>query len=467
MASLFTRIYKCLRTPTVAPSFKPQLPAMTLQTHCINCFQPITNAGKCRNCSFNLSNAYGFDAKGKCVNSEILPPFTDLAEGRYRTGRVLGRPGGFGIVYAGFQASLQRAVAIKEYFPFGNNLAQRDSETSHIIPEAKKLKVFKLWQEQFIKESQILSSLHHPQIVSICDLIEANGTMYMILERLDGVTLTEYMGGQQRTPHGVNFGQRLLPQIVSKLMHAAIKALEVLHENPKNPIMHLDLNPNNIFIRANNPENLTLLDFGLARRIDNPIPKELDLSAGNPDFMAPEQRGKNAKITLAADYYSLGASMYAAITGSLPYPTAAQLSSGSIALPDIRGQFHGADKNLAATIMACVELDPQRRPRSIQDIRNRLNTPVPSSNQVSPIIPPHITPNTPGDPKKPSGPKPHNLVFLKLFVVIILLIILALFAIAWVDPEWWEFWKIQLPKWYAVLKATSANYIKWLQRYFS
>ena len=111
-----------------------------------------------------------------------------LQGGRYRVERTLGQ-GGFGITYLGTQIYLSRKVAIKEFFMDG--FCMRDTTQYVTAPTDTNKGLVESFRRKFIKEAQNIAKLKHPNIVSIIDVFEDNGTAYYVMESLDGGSLLD------------------------------------------------------------------------------------------------------------------------------------------------------------------------------------------------------------------------------------------------------------------------------------
>ncbi|MDG4597733.1 MAG: bifunctional serine/threonine-protein kinase/formylglycine-generating enzyme family protein [Candidatus Contendobacter sp.] len=350
---------------------------MDRATHCPNCFQEPAPAPRCSHC--------GFDAASYLETNEILPLFTTLAGGKYRVGRVLGR-GGFAVVYAGFVAKgLKRKVAVKEFFPRLPRALEASRQGVEVTVPKEQAAAFETQKKRFLLEAEILAQFRQPRLVQIDDSIEENNTIYLIMERLTGHTLSEHLGGLWDDQGGLLKAARALPpEDVSRLLYAALEGLEVLHGHAP-PVIHRDLTPNNLFLEGEQVERLKVLDFGLARL---GIAKA-SILAGTLDFAAPEQLGYYGRhITPATDFYTLGASLYTALTGLSP-PGAIQRHAKQppkpLSLPP------SVDSTLAQVIRACLEIDPEKRPQSVTEIRQRLAAGTVLFPDPEPLPPPPLT----------------------------------------------------------------------------
>nr|MDQ2696855.1 protein kinase [Pseudomonadota bacterium] len=266
---------------------------------CPDCFQSLDGGQHCPHC--------GFDAGAYRDASHYLPLFTPLRQGAYLTGRVLGAPGTFGIVYAGWHASLDCPVAIKEYFP--QPLAERARGAVTVRPRGSGQDLYRRWQARFLQEARLLARFRgHAHIVDVLDVFEDHGTACLVMERLRGRSLGEHLGGVSSATGGPVLARRLSPAQAGALLDGLLAALEALHGARPEAVFHRDLSLNNVFLANDDPARPKLLDFGLARTGGGPL-GSLSAGAGTPGFAAPEQL-TDGRITPATDLYALGGVLY-------------------------------------------------------------------------------------------------------------------------------------------------------------
>ena len=161
--------------------------------------------------------------------------------------------------------------------------------------------------ERFTREAQVLATLHHPNIVSyVAHGHTSEGQQYLALEWLDGEDLARRL-----TRGPLSFSDTL------KFLRRIASALAVAH---RKGIVHRDIKPSNLFLRNDDIDRVTLIDFGIARRElpERPITKT-GFSIGTPAYMAPEQSRGEREITAAADVFSLGCVVYECLTGEPLY----------------------------------------------------------------------------------------------------------------------------------------------------
>ena len=207
--------------------------------------------------------------------------------GRYELKRELGT-GGMGAVWLARDRSLRRDVALKILLP-------EVATTPGMI-------------ERFEREVRATAELTHPNTVRVFDGgVTDDGLWFFAMEPLTGETLRSLLDRERTLSVGRAVG--LLRQAAGALAEAHVRG-----------IVHRDVKPENLFICGTRPEQLKLLDFGIARvpsRADGPALTGVGWVVGTPAFMAPEQAG-GMQATPASDVYSLGAVLYCALTGRPP-----------------------------------------------------------------------------------------------------------------------------------------------------
>lgn len=375
------------------------------KTHCPDCFSSPAPQHICERC--------GFDRVRYQDDAVYLPEFSLLANGRYAVGRVLGRPGGFGIVYCGWHQGLHRRLAIKEFFP--RELVNRSRDSGQISTGKGTAEMFESWKSHFLREARLLARFQdHPHVVTAYDVFEDNGTAYMAMERLEGQNLYEYLGDLQRNDMGqLAVARRLNPAEAKALLEALLSALETLHGDLHEPVYHRDLTPNNIFLPYGDPARAKLLDFGLARSGEEDMRHTSTIGVGTPGFAAPEQLHREGRIGAYTDFYALGAVFYIALSGKLAPNVPVRLMG--LPLESLAELAPELDPRWCALIDACLDLNPKRRPQSVAEIRERLAAPMPPTEQINsdsretilePV--PKSVPQTPKQPRQSAPPAPEK-----------------------------------------------------------
>lgn len=238
-----------------------------------------------------------------------------LYNDKYQLLNVLGE-GGFSLTYRGawkteVQGSLGAIptlvpVCIKEYF--FKDYCLRNPKTGFIETNSETGKeIFGKNKEKIIKEAQILSEIHHPNVVNVLEVFKQNNTVYIVMEFISGLSLKQLV--EQK---GV-FSEDKLKKIVYKIG----QALDYIHG--KN-ILHLDIKPSNILMDRN--QNPKLIDFGISKRYDLTDDQQTSttLQAASKGYASIEQYDSEAMQVFSPrpDIYSLGATMYFLLTGQVP-----------------------------------------------------------------------------------------------------------------------------------------------------
>jgi beta-lactam-binding protein with PASTA domain/predicted Ser/Thr protein kinase len=204
-----------------------------------------------------------------------------LFDGRYKILRKLGA-GGMANVYLAEDQELGRRVAIKI-------LNERHANDEQFV-------------ERFRREAKNAAGLSHPNIVSIFDRGEAEGTYYIAMEYLDGRSLKELI--TKRGPAPINVAVDYARQILA--------ALRVAH---RQGLVHRDIKPHNVLVDGEGRIKVT--DFGIARAGPSQMTEEGSI-IGTAQYLSPEQ-AQGAPVTPASDLYSVGIVLYELLTGQVPF----------------------------------------------------------------------------------------------------------------------------------------------------
>lgn len=223
-----------------------------------------------------------------------------MIAGRYRLERELGR-GAMGAVWLATDEVLGRSVALKQ-------LIALDGVSDAAVE----------------REAQLAARLVHPNVVAVFDLVRDDDKPWLVMEYVEGKTLAHMVRDDGPLP--VEDAARLIGQIASALRSAHAAG-----------IVHRDVKPANIVVgRA---ERAKLTDFGIARGVDSQTTQTGQVT-GSPAYLAPEI-ATGGRATPASDMWSLGATLFQALTGEPPY---------------------GIGDNALATLYRVVHEDPPRTP---------------------------------------------------------------------------------------------------------
>lgn len=294
-----------------------------------------------------------------------LKPGTILAD-EYRIERPLGA-GGFGITYLAEEIALARKVTIKEYFPV--DFAARDP-AEDVVPRSRDSEGDYSWGlDRFLAEAQTLARFNHPNIVRVYRFFQARNTGYIVLHYEEGESLKSWLKGLGRAPRQ--------PEL-DRLLEPLLNALEIVHDAD---YLHRDIAPDNIMIRRDGQP--VLIDFGSARGDIAKHSKTISALV-KPGYSPYEQYATIAKQQGAwTDIYSLGATLYEAVTGRRPPDAPSRMVSdelvptGDAALSSYRPRF-------LAAIDKALRLDMGERPRSVAEWRAELLAPAPAPKRAEP-----------------------------------------------------------------------------------
>lgn len=217
-----------------------------------------------------------------------LQDLTGQIFGQYELRQLIG-VGGMGAVYRGFQANLEREVAIKV---LSTALA---SETGYI--------------ERFYREAKTAAALEHAHIVPVYDYGIQRDISYVIMRLLAGGTLAERVRFCLERERSLP-----APSEVGELLRQVASALDYAHSQG---VIHRDIKPSNIMF--DNQGNAYLVDFGIAKLMEATSSLTgTGVAMGTPIYMPPEQ-WRSENLAPAADQYALAATVYGLLTGRAPY----------------------------------------------------------------------------------------------------------------------------------------------------
>ncbi|MFI3291264.1 MAG: FHA domain-containing serine/threonine-protein kinase [Opitutales bacterium] len=222
-----------------------------------------------------------------------------IIDKRYNVLKVLGA-GGFGIAYLCQDLSLNVQVVLKECFPEPQQVGLIRQGSEIFALSQKDLESFDYFKNSAIKEAKRISAINHSHIVQIKDSILTNGTVYIVMDFVEGKGLDEIIKERQ---FNIDF--------VFNLLTSLLQALDALHS--KN-IFHKDLKPENIIIRKNNSP--VIIDFGAARSATEL--KQSKTEIYSDFYSAPELRYADMTVDGRCDIFSLGVIIHEVITGKVP-----------------------------------------------------------------------------------------------------------------------------------------------------
>src|SRR5215216_540581 len=255
-----------------------------------------------------------------------------IVAGRYVLRVPLGR-GGMGVVWRAHDAVLGREVAVKEVV-FPPTMAEEERRPA---------------QARVLREARAAARLNHPGAVTLYDVVQDQGSTFIVMELVAAPTLAELV--REQGP--------LAPGRVAELGAQLAGALEAAHGAG---IVHRDVKPGNVMVTDRGAK---LADFGIASLQGDPQLTSTGLVIGSPAYMAPEQARGEASGP-AADFWALGATMFYAVEGEPPF-----------------------DRGTSIATLAAVVNDPPRVPRRagpLTDVLTALLAKDPAARPTGPKV---------------------------------------------------------------------------------
>lgn len=265
--------------------------------------------------------------------------------GRYEIEQRIGK-GGMGVVYLASQSALNRKVVVKV-------LARELGEDSEAIT-------------RFEREALGLSQLTHPNIVTIYDFGRDKELAYIVMEYVDGMTLSQHV----RRAQVLGFDE---------FAHISTQIMDALAEAHARGIIHRDIKPSNIMLceRHGHANFVKVLDFGLAKLIHDSVEvtKKQNL-VGSVAFLAPEQI-LGLEFDQRVDVYALGVLFYYMLSGQKPFRGEDDLSilyqhihKDPTPLAEVLPAHHQVPEEIIRIIHQCLSKDPRQRPENARELLN-------------------------------------------------------------------------------------------------
>lgn len=282
-----------------------------------------------------------------------------VLQGRYQILSRLGQ-GGMGAVYRAWDTRLKISVAIKEMTP-----------QPGLDPQ-----VLEGLRQQFRQEAQTLARLSHPHLVRVGDFFEEEGNTYLTMDFVEGESLAELIRRQGALPeaHVLAWADQLLD------------ALAYCHSRG---VIHRDIKPQNVIIRSDG--QAVLVDFGLVKLWNpaDPQTRTAMRGMGTPEYAPPEQYDVAGHTDPRTDIYSLGATLYHALTGQAP-PTATMRIANPAQYRPVRELNPYVSPRTEAVILKATELSLEKRFASAWEMAAALRGEIPVSLTPPVAAPPSV-----------------------------------------------------------------------------
>lgn len=295
-----------------------------------------------------------------------------LLAGRYRLGKVLGR-GGMGTVWRAEDETLGRTVAVKE-LRFPSNIDE--DEKRRLITRT-------------LREAKAIARIRNNSAVTVFDVVEEDDRPWIVMELVEGKSLAEV----------IREDGLLEPRRAAEV---GLAILDVLRSAHREGILHRDVKPSNVLLESET-ERVVLTDFGIAQVEGDPSITSTGMLVGAPSYISPE-RARGHKPGPAADLWSLGGLLYAAVEGAPPYDKGSAIATLTAVMTEPLEEPKNAGP-LKDVIYGLLTKDPAQR---LDDAgaRAKLNAVIhaPEPKEAEPEPPADATRVVPL-PAQPDGPE--------------------------------------------------------------
>lgn len=303
-----------------------------------------------------------------------------MIAGRYSLDREVGR-GGMGAVWLATDKVLGRQVALKR-------LGMMPGSDAPVVARAE-------------REARLAARLNHPHVVGVYDLAADGDETWLVMEYVDGESLADRLRREGAMP-----AAQAVP-----IVEQCADALQSAHAAG---IVHRDVKPSNIMVGRDGRAKIT--DFGIARGTADPSLTQTGLVTGSPAYLAPEV-AMGGSATPASDVWSLGATLYHALSGAPPYDVGDNVMGGLYRIVHEEPPRLEGTGDLAPLLAGTMSKDPEQR-WSMQQVRDHLRrvaaggqptqamAPVPVPVAAAPPAQEHQTASTEVVP--PAAPAPSG-----------------------------------------------------------
>ena len=310
--------------------------------------------------------------------SKYLESNTILKD-KYQIKNVMGE-NPLGITYDGMDMATGRRGVVREFFP--SKLCERVENSILVTPKEG----FEERKKQFIRESMILKeNIGMESIVNVFDVFEQNGTAYTIMEYVEGVSLEKYLSGS---------GKQFPVKRIKELMAPVMDSLSILHGKG---LIHQNISPDNLIFT--NKGNLKLIGFGCI---------EGQISDAGVGYTPIELYHKQQEINPGTDVYSLCATIYRCITGTVPQDAYTRLNHDTLQKPSQLGITIATAEE--AALMMGLNVYGEKRFRAMTAFRKAFYGENAQTAQPQPIQKPDpaVQPQVYMQPQMPVQPQPYT-----------------------------------------------------------
>jgi serine/threonine protein kinase len=248
-------------------------------------------------------------ASGEESTTQAIEPAERLVAGRYRLRSLLGC-GGMGRVWLAEDEVLDRLVAVKQF--------TMSDQASDMTRKAARVHA--------LNEARAAARVDHIGAIKIHDVVKEDGCPWIVMEMLSGRTLAAALDTEGPLP-------------IDQVRNIGLGLLDVLQATHRAGIVHRDVKPANVHLCDDG--RVVLMDFGIARTIDDGSTVSSGLLAGSPAYISPEQFSCG-EVGPASDLFSLGATLFAAVEGSAPFDKGDLFATLTAVVVDAPGPFRRA-----------------------------------------------------------------------------------------------------------------------------